>query len=121
MRSEICSLACQDVAKAKADQLSTLSYRLLTVRLLSHFFELCAEHIHVSAVKIATKRDEGGWRTLITQPSTLNSQLLCRYSFTDSICLAITSPVKRSMATCTQYRCSPSTTKPFRRLVAVGG
>ena len=66
-------------AAAKADQL---------LRLLNHFLELCAEHIHV--------------------PSFLRSQGECnakprsRYSLTTSICLSSTSPVKRSIATCTQ-------------------
>ncbi len=35
------------------------------------------------------------------------------YSVTTSICLSITCPANRSIATCTQYRCSPSTTKSF--------
>jgi len=38
-------------------QLSTLSSQLSTLRLLSHFFELRAEHIYTSADKIAAESD----------------------------------------------------------------
>jgi hypothetical protein len=36
------------VALAKADQLSTINYRLSAIRSLGHFFKLRTEHIHTS-------------------------------------------------------------------------
>src|SRR5206468_9777746 len=48
--------------------------------------------------------------------STKDDQVLpWNYSFTVSICLSITRPVKRSIAAWTQLCCSPSTTKLSRR------
>ncbi len=60
-------------------------------RLLAHFFELCAKHIHISRNQVVTERN-------------MESVPLFEfsYSFTTSICLSITCPVNRSIATCTQ-------------------
>jgi hypothetical protein len=60
--------------------------------LLHYFFKLRAKHIYTSIiVKIAAERD-----------MKLVPLFEFRYSFTTSICLSITWPVNRSIATCTQ-------------------
>ena len=42
-------------------QLSTLNYQLSTLRLLNHFLQLCAEHVHPSiSDELATKQYSHG-------------------------------------------------------------
>ncbi len=90
---------------------------------LNHFLKLRTKHIHLAAHQVAPQGnvqpvsllaldDEFvGLRTVNglayakpDQLSTMVNRLVAfpTYSFTTSICLSITLPVKRSIATCTQ-------------------